>query len=183
MSSAVSDASPCMCLAAFHSRVTSQHEQYNSRFSALNLKESERLSHELPLAVLIEGMLALSRRSCMCIRPTRAALTSMPTLCFRGIHQRFASLNSCQKIALKRSTSFAMAVSCAAVGSFFMSQAALSDSGHPPPAVVASVPPSSQTFASSGVVPSGSSPFTLSYSAGKPCFASPLFVSSRIVSL
>ena len=59
-----------------------------------------------------------------------------------------------------------------------MSQAALSDSGHPSPAVVASVPPTSQTFSKSGVVPSGSSPFALSYSAGKPCFALAMFVSS-----
>lgn len=75
----------------------------------------------------------------------------------------------------------AIAVSCAAAGSLFTSQATPSESRHPSLAVIASVPPSATTYATSGVVPSGASPLVLSYSAGESyCVARPLIACNAI---
>ncbi len=149
----------------------------------MNFTTSVRiLSCKLAQIELTQSMLALTRRGSLCLRPHFATAISAPrnSLCSsRGIHFRSGSTNSCKEPVCKSSSSFAIAVSCAALGGFFLTQqTARSDSGHPPPIIVASAPPSSQSFALSGTVPSGASPFNLSYSAGTLSFSSALIVLS-----
>ena len=112
-------------------------------------------------------MLALSHRSAIYIRQRGATTlsSSINALYFRRI--RFSTKSATLFPPPQRvSRALAVAISCAAVGGLFMSHTALSDSGHPAPAVVASVPPSATSFTASGDVPSSASHLNLSFTAG-----------------
>ena len=114
-------------------------------------------------------------RALACVRPRVASTysSSFSSPCLRRMQFSGNSAGAFKK-PVRLSAALAIAVSCAAAGGLFTSQAAPSESRHPSPAVIASVPPSATTYATSGVVPSGASPLALSYSAGESyCVARP----------
>jgi hypothetical protein len=118
--------------------------------------------------IYISVMLALPHHAAIVIRQRGATTlsSSINALYFRRIHLSSNSANPFRQPPRRLSTAFAVAVSCAAVGGLFMSHTALSDSGNPAPAVVASVPPSATSFTASGDVPSSASHLNLSFTAG-----------------
>ena len=124
-------------------------------------------------------MIAFPRRAAIfCLRTSiiSARTSLISSLSFRGFRASRSSFKSgSSSFSGRSSAALAIAVSCAAAGGLLVSQAALSH-GSQPFAVVASVPPNCQTFATSGVVPSGASHLTLSYSAGNSRLVFALFI-------